>query len=82
MIATEPKIRVSSKSQLLSPNSRPDAYFSENQINRLRELMCRVQTAERPPEDILTSAEFSELKALVSAELQATARRAKASLDQ
>jgi hypothetical protein len=54
---------------------RPDAFFSEAQIMRMRQLMDQSQVTQ------LTSDEQAELEALITAELVASGRRAAALAD-
>lgn len=65
----------------LPGEARPDAFFTEAQICRLRELMQRVQAAQKPPEEVLTATEYQELQSLIQEELRASVRRAAAHLN-
>lgn len=61
-------------------NHRPDRFFTASQIKRLSELMQRWRDARNQNQE-LPAAEQAELEALVDAELQATAQRAAALLN-
>lgn len=66
---------------LLIQNQQPDRFFTVEQQQRLAELMSIWRTA-RDRGDSIPAEQQSELDALIEAELNATAERAKAILSQ
>ena len=70
-----------SSTLVIVQNLRPDSYFDSTQQKRLAELMDRWRAARDSGQE-LSSAEQSELSALIEAELRATTARAASLADQ